>query len=115
MTYEAREAVRDVLSPQEYEDLLPTKLPRSQYIHGYRERVPQSSVQFFSWSARRVSLTCLAEPYMDLFSQHFSRPKGYPFPDDQDPDQAPSDGAEYLVWSRSHRSQRITPKELRPS
>ena len=92
MTYEARDAVNAVLSLQKYEDLSPTKIPRSQWIPGYRERVTWSSVQVSPWSARRVSVICLAELDLDLFSQHFSRTKEYLFPEDQDPDQAPSYG-----------------------
>ena len=61
VTDDDSDAVNAVLSPQEYEELSPTKIPRSQWIPGYRERVPRSSVQVSPWSVRRVSLICLAE------------------------------------------------------
>ena len=109
------DAVNAVLSPKEYDELSPTKIPRSQYLPAYRERVSRSKTQVSPWSARRVSLICLAELDLDLLSQHFSRPKGYTFPEDQEPDQALSDNECSLFWSRSHISQRSTPKNLGPS
>ena len=45
MTDDDRDAVNAALSTQEYEELSPTRIPRSQWIPGYRERAPRSSVQ----------------------------------------------------------------------
>ena len=44
MTDEDRDAVNVVLSLELYEGILPTKIPRSQWNSGYRERAPRSSV-----------------------------------------------------------------------
>ena len=75
-----RAPVNSMLSLADYDSLPPTKISRDQWIPGYRDRVPRSSVQVSPWSARRVSWTSVAEMDIDFLYHHLSRPRGYIFP-----------------------------------
>jgi hypothetical protein len=80
MAEEARAPVNTLLSSAEYDALPQTKVPRDQWIPGYRCRVPKSSIQVSPWSARRVSWISVDELDVDFFAHHLARPKHYPFP-----------------------------------
>ena len=41
---------------------------------------PRSHVQVHPWSARRISLICVAKLNMDILLNHLTRPKGFIFP-----------------------------------
>ena len=48
---DARETENDLLPEAKYARLAPTRVPRDQWFPGYRDRVPLSQVQVYSWSA----------------------------------------------------------------
>ena len=75
MTGDAREAKNALLPPAEYDCLATTRELRNQCFYGYRDRVPWSHLHVHPWSARRVSLTCVAELNTDTLFKHLTQPK----------------------------------------
>ena len=65
-----------LLSPAEYDSLAPTRVPRAIWFPGYRDRVPWYHHHVHPWSARRLSLTCVAELDVDTLFKHLTRPEG---------------------------------------
>uniref|UniRef100_A0AAV1U8Q9 Uncharacterized protein n=1 Tax=Peronospora matthiolae TaxID=2874970 RepID=A0AAV1U8Q9_9STRA len=80
MTCSPQDAENTVLPPAEYDRLAPTWGPRAEWLFGYRDRVPWSHSQVHPWSARRLSLTSVAELDLDALFEHLTRPAGYIFP-----------------------------------
>ena len=80
MTNSPRDAKNAVLPPAEYDRLDPTRVPRAKWFPGYRDRVPWSHLHVHPWSARRLSLTSVAELDVDTLFKHLTRPAGYIFP-----------------------------------
>ena len=74
-----RKDINQLLTPAQYADLTDLQKSRDVWIPGYRERKPRSSTQVAPWSARRVSLTSVAELGVEFFYRHLSRPRGYIF------------------------------------
>ena len=57
-----------LLTPVAYAALPDTTVPRDQWIPGYRDRVPRSTPAVAPWSARRVSLICVADLDLDAYT-----------------------------------------------
>ena len=76
---DAKDSVNTLLTPAKYAALPGTKIPRDQWISGYRDQAPRSYNQFSPWSARRITLTSVAEIELGLSYRHFLVPKDYPF------------------------------------
>ena len=80
MTSGTRDAEKVLLPPVEYDRLAPSLVPRAEWFFGYRDRVSWSHQHVHPWSARRFSMTCVAELDVDILFKHHLRPKGYSFP-----------------------------------
>ena len=79
-----REDVNDLLAPSQYAAMPTTRVPRDQWIPGYRCRVPRSTVQLSPWSSRPVSYTSVAELEVYFVIKHFTKPQYFLLPEYKD-------------------------------
>ena len=75
---DTKDSVNTLLTPAKYTALPETKITRDLWILGYRDQAPRSYNQFSPWSARRISLTSVAEIEIELLYRHLLVPKDYP-------------------------------------
>ena len=67
MIKSTRDVENTLLPLAEYDHLASTWVPRANYFPKYRDRVTRSHQHVHPWSARRLSLTCVAKLNVDTF------------------------------------------------